>query len=201
MLPNKLSSHANPGQRISSMTFALRMSWGLRFGGGLCLAEQPQSGCALGKRVVLSLEKAKAQNCYWISNSVLPLPTGGRRGQCEHPFYCGTLLWVSLRSAHACLLGMIRLSSLPRLSRAWTICYHRCSCYTSAGQCFWTMTLGFKHLQTIIAHSCLAWALIKALITACRLQWWAGVYISFLQGSVATGLYLYEQVIKIPASA
>eukprot|EP00434_Breviolum_minutum_P042586 symbB.v1.2.037912.t1/scaffold5736.1/size24094/3 len=34
-------------------------AFGLPFGGGLCLAEQPQSG---------------------------------RRGQCEHPFYCRTLL-------------------------------------------------------------------------------------------------------------
>ncbi len=113
-IPNKLSSCANAGQRIDYMLFChalvLRFAfwWRLLPCGTTSIWPRPW------KTSYPFLGKSQSAEFCWMSNTVLLFRTGGRRGQCEHPFYCRTLLWVSLRSAHACLLRMIRLSSLPQ---------------------------------------------------------------------------------------
>ena len=136
----------------------MRLSWGLRFGGGFCPAEQPQSGRALGKRVILSLEKAKAQNSAGWAILSYSFALEAEEDSANILFTAAHCFeFLSAVPMPVCW-GWSDWALYPRLLRVWTICYHRCSCYTSAGQCFWTMTLGFKHLQTnyskIIANYC-----------------------------------------------
>ena len=102
----------------------------------------------------------------------LPLCTGGRRGQCEHPFYCRTLLWVSSPQCPCLFVGDDQIEhftpdcqELERFATIAAVAILRPD--NASGQ--WPLASNIFKLSSPIHALLEIWSFDQS-ITACRLQ-------------------------------